>query len=91
MAKRDNLLNLAGKLVKIKEEAERLGIFTGDRELLECPKCGLIEDVDAYGRLFTVFKDAPYKDTGLNFREVGNKENTFCCPNCGKVIAVNEL
>jgi len=85
-----NLINFAKRLIKIKEKADKLGIFTGDRELLQCPNCELMEDVDINGRLFTVFKNAPHKDTGLNFKEAGNKENTFCCPNCGKVIAVSE-
>lgn len=86
----DNLLNLAKKLIKIYEEAKMLGIFTNDRELLECPICGLMEDVDINGKLFTVFKNEPYKDTGLNFKEVGNKENNFRCPNCGKVVIANK-
>lgn len=90
IAKRDNLLNFAKKLIKIKEEAKMLGIFTDDRELLECPICGLMEDVDVNGRLFTVFKKEPYKDTGLNFKEVGKKWDRFSCPNCSQMITVNE-
>lgn len=86
-----NLFRLANSLKKIKEEAKKLGIFVGDRELLECPKCGLMEDVDINGRLFTVFKKAPSKDTGLEFKKIGKRENRFSCPNCGEVITFNFL
>lgn len=42
---------LAEQLQTLQEQAERLGIFTGDRELLECAECGLEEDVTADGFL----------------------------------------
>lgn len=90
IVKRGNFINLVKELIKIKEEAKILGIFTDDRELLECPSCGLMEDVDVNGRLFTVFKNEPYKDTGLNFKEVGNKGDRFSCSNCSQVITINE-
>ena len=38
---------LAKKLIEVREEARKLGIFTDDRELLECPKCGLWEEVSS--------------------------------------------
>ena len=85
-----NLFNLAKRLVEIRGEAKKLGIFTDDRELLECPRCGLMEDIDINGRLFTVFKNAPYKDTGLEFKEIGKKGSCFSCPNCGEIIGVGE-
>ncbi len=84
--KNKNLFNLVEKIVKLKEEAKKLGIFTDDRELIECPKCGLMEDVAIGGRLFTVFKNAPNKDTGLEFKELGKEGNRLSCPNCRKVI-----
>jgi len=79
------LFDLAKKLIEIREEAKKLGMFTDDRELLECPKCGLWEDVDINGRLFTTFKDSPDEDMGLAFKEVG--DDSFSCPNCEEVIA----
>ena len=85
-----NLFNLAKRLVKIRGEAKKLGIFTDGRELLECPKCGLMEDIDVNGKVFIVFKKKPYKDTGLEFKEVGKKRNRFFCPNCREVITVSE-
>jgi len=75
-----DLKPLVRRLVKVRKQAEAIGLFTGDRELLECP-CGLIEDVAFDGRLFTYHKnDHAFKDTGLNFIKVN--ENTFCCPVC---------
>ncbi len=37
----DSLFDLCKELHRIKQHAEALGIFTNDRELLTCPKCGL--------------------------------------------------
>lgn len=75
-----DLKPLVRRLVKVKEQAEAIGLFTHDRELLECT-CGLIEDVAFDGSLFTYHKtDHAFKDTGLRFIKVN--ENTFCCPVC---------
>jgi len=65
-----------------------LGIFTDDRELLECPNCGLLEDVTAKGLLVTYPKDSvDLKDCGLRFSPVD--DTSFQCPSCGaKVQAV---
>ena len=82
----DKLFKVVKQLVKVKEEARALGIFVDDRELLECKKCGLMEDVDINGRLLTVFEKEPSKDTGLRFEEMKNSK-TFRCPNCGKEIS----
>ena len=43
--RRNNLRPLASRLVALQEQARFLGIFSGNRELPECPKCGLREDV----------------------------------------------
>jgi len=75
-----DLKPLVRRLVKVKEQAEATGLFTHDRELLECT-CGLIEDVAIDGSLFTYHKkDHAFKDTGLRFIKVN--ENKFCCPVC---------
>ena len=74
------LIPLVRRLVKVKQQAEAVGLFTNDRELLECT-CGLIEDVAFDGRLFTYHKnDHAFKDTGLRFTTVN--EDTFSCPVC---------
>lgn len=40
----DDLIALARQLEQVKWQARALGIFTNDRELLECPSCGLLYD-----------------------------------------------
>ena len=75
-----DLKPLVRRLVKVKKQAEAIGLFTHDRELLECT-CGLMEDVAFDGSLFTYHKsDHTLKDTGLRFIKVN--ESTFCCPVC---------
>jgi predicted RNA-binding Zn-ribbon protein involved in translation (DUF1610 family) len=80
-----NLARLAEDLVRIKKQAANLGVFTNDRELLECPKCGLMEDVTHNGFLIThkrIRRNA--KDSGLRFKEVDG--TTFRCPSCGTLV-----
>jgi len=43
--RRNKLRQLASRLVALQEQARSLGIFAANRELPECPKCGLREDV----------------------------------------------
>ena len=78
-------VELSRKLAKVKAQARALGIFTDDRELLECPNCGLLEDVTAKGLLVTYPKDSvDLKDCGLRFCPVD--ETRFACPKCGTRI-----
>jgi len=75
-----DLKPLVRRLVKVKKQAEAIGLFTHDRQLLECT-CGLMEDVAFDGGLFTYHKsDHTFKETGLRFIKVN--ESTFCCPVC---------
>jgi hypothetical protein len=84
-----DLKPLVKKLVKIRKLAETNGLFTNDRELLEC-SCGLIEDVAFDGRLFTYrTSDPAFSGTGLQFRKV-NKD-VFCCPICKAMLKVKYL
>jgi hypothetical protein len=76
---------VARKLVKVQEEARKLGIFVGDRELLTCPKCGLMEDVLADGRLVTCHEGGG-TDTGLRFAAHPCTEDRFVCPQCGTAL-----
>ncbi len=72
---------LARELVRIKKQAEVLGIFTNDRELLECSRCDLAEDVAFDGRLMTYHrKSEDYSDSGLRFERLN--DTTFRCPIC---------
>ena len=81
----DDLIALIRQLEQVKAQARRIGIFTDDRELLECPNCGLLEDVTSEGLLVTYPKDnAELKDCGLRFRPEG--KTSFACPACGTRI-----
>jgi rubredoxin len=75
---------LAAELVALQTKARALGIFTDDRELIECPNCGLAEDVNAVGQLITCRPPADGQDTGLRFREL--PRNHFRCPACGASV-----
>ena len=78
----DGLRALARQLVQIKQQAAALGLFTNDRELLECPSCGFLEDVTFEGFLITYKKDGKdQRDSGLRFRPLG--KTRFACPACG--------
>lgn len=85
-----DLVDLARQLEQVKQQAKALGIFTDDRELLECPSCGLLEDVTAEGLLVTYVKDsADLKDCGLRFRTVD--KTSFECPSCGTKLKAEIL
>jgi len=76
---------LAEQLQKLQEQAERLGVFTGDRELLECAECGLEEDVTEDGFLIVCRKPISGADTGLQFTKDVENEGKYSCPICGKL------
>lgn len=72
---------LAREITRIKKQAKALGLFTHDRELLECNKCDLVEDVTSDGRLVTYHRNSQdMKDCGLRFEEL--KGDMFRCPVC---------
>ncbi len=75
---------LAEQLVAIQKQAEQMGLFTNDRDLLECPHCGLMENVTHNGLLFTCRDVDLDQDTGLRFTK--QTEQTFRCPSCGGVV-----
>jgi hypothetical protein len=82
------MAQLAVRLNEIRQEAQRLGIFIEDRPLLQCPHCGLWEDVGVDGRLLTCFASdvASGKrvvDTGLRFESVADG---FLCPSCQSYV-----
>ncbi len=75
---------LATQLAALQKQARALGLFAGDRELLACAKCGLLEDVTFSGYLITARPDAADEDTGLRFEELANRG--FRCPACGATV-----
>lgn len=84
----DEIRKLAAKLAVLQRQAEALGIFTGARELLECPVCGLWEDVDIDGRLLTYRRNDPMEDSGFRFQPLDN--GRFQCPVCGTFVTEKE-
>ena len=84
----DSLVELVSRLEEVKRQARALGLFTDDRDLLECPDCGLLEDVTAEGLLVTYPKDSKdLNDCGLRFRQLD--EASFKCPACGARCKIN--
>ncbi|HQO09317.1 MAG TPA: hypothetical protein PLK90_07750 [Clostridiales bacterium] len=79
------ILEAAKRIAELQEQAKALGLFTNDRELLECPACGLKEDVEVYGKLITYIGEYSHNDTGLRFKET-EKDKIYICPNCGKDV-----
>jgi hypothetical protein len=68
--RRNNLRQLASRIVTLQAKARALGLFIHDRDLLECPKCGLLEDVTFTGQLITCRPHSLGHDTGLHFQEL---------------------
>lgn len=84
------LAALVREIERVKNQAKALGVFTNDRELMECPSCGLMEDVTAGGMLITYQKDSKdLKDSGLRFGQADNAH--FECPRCGARVKAQYL
>lgn len=75
---------LAAKLADIRTQIKAQGSFLGDRDLHQCPACGLMEDVLCGGKLVTYWRESAQPvDTGSRFKDVG--ANQLACPYCGCV------
>ncbi len=81
---KSELRRLAEKLASLKKRAKSLGVFTNDRELLACSRCGLMEDVAISGLLITCRAPDLGQDTGLRFRKLNAR--LFRCPACGQRV-----
>ena len=80
----NELKALVMQLATIRAQVEAAGGFLHDRELHQCPACGLMEDVLISGKLVTYWRQtAEPVDTGLRFKEVGADQ--LACPCCGCV------
>ena len=67
--------------MRIKRQAEALGVFTNDRELLECTGCDLVEDVTCDGFLITYHRNSDsMDDCGLRFEKLS--QDASRCPVC---------
>lgn len=79
----EKIRSVAEQIIDLRKRLKEMGGPDYDRELLNCRKCGLVEDVTVGGALITVFeKDIKYgaDDTMLRFAEVGG--GVYECPNC---------
>ena len=84
------LIAIVRQLEKIKQEARALGIFTEDRKLLECPDCGLMEDVTINGLLITYPRNSSLiEDSGLRFVRID--ETRYTCPACGATVPARTM
>ncbi len=82
-----SLADLAAQLADIRAQVKAQGGFVGDRDLHQCPACGLMEDVLYGGKLVTYWRLGPDSvDTGLRFKEFGDEQ--LLCPSCGGVSMV---
>ncbi len=84
----EKLTPLVDELARLRRQAEELGVFTGDRDLLACASCGLMEDVLAGGRLIVVTPSDLAADTGLRFVEMA--AGLYRCPGCGAAVSEPE-
>ena len=82
--RRNNIRELASRIVALQAKARALGLFANDRELLECKQCGLLEDVSFNGQLITCRPLADGEDTGLRFQEIS--QDRYRCPGCGSMV-----
>ena len=93
-----DIINLTKGFEETIKQAEALGIFTNERDLLSCVKCKLGEDVAFNGILFTYVNEneetpqhrtAENDDTGLRFIEIEYLKK-YKCPKCGHIIEYTE-
>jgi uncharacterized C2H2 Zn-finger protein len=75
---------LAQQIVALQEQMKALGMFGNDRELLQCPRCGLMEDVTHEGFLITCREPDLGIDTGLRFEPI--TDESYRCPSCGQTV-----
>lgn len=79
-----SIKQLAEQLVAVQKQADQMGLFTDDRELQECPHCGLMENVTHTGLLITHREPDLDQDAGLRFTK--ETDQAFRCPSCGGVV-----
>jgi len=80
--------HLHREIARVHRLAQAAGLFLEDRDLLECVRCGLLEDVGCYGLLMTYPTGTPPVDSGLRFRK--DKRGRYICPNCGAVAGMEK-
>lgn len=81
--------SLAKHITELQAELRRLGIFDYSRELLECPSCGLMEDITFEGILITSNSEKLGIDTEMRFVELSSQENKWQCLARGYIFCVD--
>jgi hypothetical protein len=81
--------SLHREIARVHRLAQAAGLFMEDRDLLECARCGLLEDVSCYGLLMTYLSGKPPIDSGLRFKK--DKRGRYICPNCGAVPRTDKV
>jgi hypothetical protein len=76
------------EIARVHRLAQAVGLFIGDRDLLHCARCGLLEDVGCCGLLMTYPAGKPPGDSGLRFTK--DKRGRHICPNCGAVARTDK-
>ncbi len=76
----EEIRSLIARMAPVLRCAEDNGTFAGERDLLECPGCGLVEDTDIDGRIVTYIDGGRLKDSGYRFRVSGG--GRWICPIC---------
>ena len=83
-----NLRPLVKELRKLQEQGRALGLSVENRDLLDCPKCRLEEDVLIGGKLIVTRPRSRNQDTGLRFKAVDKSEVRFRCPACRSIFKI---
>jgi len=78
------LRSMPGQLAILQAEARALGMFSDDRALVSCLRCGLAEDLTFTSMLITCRPPAFGVDTGFRFEETA--DGRFRCPTCGGIV-----
>ena len=76
---------LAAQLVGLRKRTKALGVFANDRELMRCPRCGLLEDVTSTGLLITC-RAAALGEAGVCV--VPLADDVFRCRSCAQRVEV---
>ena len=82
-----DLKPLVTEIVSLQRDKKAAGLFADDRELLECPRCRLQEDLIPGGKLIRGDPNPLGVDTGLCIPSTDSKEFLWCCSRCGAEFA----
>lgn len=82
-----DLISAFASVCALQDKLNRFGGFDHRRDLLECPACGLEEDLTFEGKLITCQPEAPGIETGLIFADLGG--GLWQCPVCGFSVREN--